>query len=220
MEEGKVRTSILGTPQGGVISPLLANVYLHELDKMWQERCKGLGEVVRYADDLVIVCRSEAQANESHRRLKLSLKHLGLEVNAEKTRVVDVRREGFDFLGFHHRGVQSWRSGRISLQRWPSVKAMKVMRTKVRAVTNRRMTWQSVEGVVTFLNPILRGWWQYFRWGSSARKATQLRYYIHQRLALFDSYKRRRVGRRWQVHSQTWFNQLGLYPLTGAGSYA
>ena len=220
MEEDKVRTSIRGTPQGGVISPLLANVYLHELDRIWQQRSKGLGEVVRYADDLVIVCRSEAAAKESHRRLKLILKHLGLEVHAEKTHVVDARREGFDFLGFHHRAVPSWRSGRISLQRWPSVRSMKAIRTKVRAVTNRRMTWQSLEGVVTFLNPILRGWWQYFRWGSSARKAIQLRYYIHQRLALFDSYKRRRVGRRWQVHSQAWFNQLGLYPLTGAGSYA
>lgn len=220
MEEGTVRTSILGTPQGGVISPLLANVYLHELDRMWRERCKGLGEVVRYADDLVIVCRSEGEANESHRRLKRILKQLGLELNVEKSRVVDVRRGGFDFLGFHHLGVVSWRSGRIRLQRWPSVKAMKVMRSKVRVATNRRMTWQSVEGVITFLNPILRGWWQYFRWGSSARKATQLRYYIHQRLALFDSYKRRRVGRRWRVHNQAWFNRLGVYPLTGAGSYA
>jgi len=219
MEEGKVRTTILGTPQGGVISPLMANVYLHELDKIWQQRCKGLGEVVRYADDLVIVCPSEAAANESYRRLKLILEHLGLEVHAEKTRVVDASREGFDFLGFHHRAVPSWRSGKISLQRWPSAKAMKVMRAKVRAVTDRRMTWQSLERTVTFLNPILRGWWQYFRWGSSARKATQLRYYIHQRLALFDSYKRRHVGCRWQVHSQAWFNQLGLYPLTGAGSY-
>ncbi|MBI2999646.1 MAG: group II intron reverse transcriptase/maturase [Deltaproteobacteria bacterium] len=220
MEEGTVRTSILGTPQGGVISPLLANVYLHELDGMWREGCKGLGQVVRYADDLVIVCRSEGEANESHRRLRRILKQLGLEVNVEKTRMVDVRREGFDFLGFHHRGVASWRSGRIRIQRWPSVKAMKVMRSKVRVATNRRMTWQSVEGVITFLNPILRGWWQYFRWGSSARKATQLRYYIHQRLALFDSYKRHRVGRRWRVHNQVWFNRLGVYPLTGAGSYA
>jgi group II intron reverse transcriptase/maturase len=86
MEEGKVRTTILGTPQGGVISPLMANVYLHELDKIWQQRCKGLGEVVRYADDLVIVCPSEAAANESYRRLKLILEHLGLEACGEDPR--------------------------------------------------------------------------------------------------------------------------------------
>ena len=220
MEEGRVRFTVLGTPQGGVISPLLANVYLHELDRIWQERCKGLGEVVRYADDLVIVCRSEAKAKESHRRLKLILKHLGLEENEEKTHMMDVRKEGFDFLGYHHRGVVSWRSRRVSLQRWPSAKAMRAIRSKVRAVTNRRMTWQSVEGVVTFLNPILRGWWQYFRWGSSGRKASQLRCYIHQRLARFDSHKRGRVGLRWRFHNQVWFNRLGLYPFTGAGSYA
>jgi RNA-directed DNA polymerase len=220
MEEGKVRTNILGTPQGGVISPLLANVYLHELDRIWQERCKRWGEVVRYADDLVIVCHSEPKAKESHRRLKLTLKQLGLELNEEKSCVVDFRRKGFDFLGFHHRAVRSWRSRRISAQRWPSVKAMKVIRSKVKTVTNRNMIWQSVPGVVVSLNPILRGWWQYFRWGSSGRKAAQLRYYVHERLALFDSYKRQCRGRRWHARSQLWFNRLGVYPLVGAGSYA
>src|SRR5262249_54209818 len=71
MEEGEVRTTILGTPQGGVISPLLANVYLHELDRIWEQRCKRWGELVRYADDLIIVCSNEGKAKESHRRLKL-----------------------------------------------------------------------------------------------------------------------------------------------------
>jgi RNA-directed DNA polymerase len=220
MEEGKVRTNILGTPQGGVISPLLANVYLHELDGIWQERCKKWGEVVRYADDLVIVCHSEPKAKESHRRLKLILNQLGLELNEEKTCVVDFRRKGFDFLGFHHRAVRSWRSRRISAQRWPCVKAMKVIRSKVKTVTDRNMIWQSVPGAVVSLNPILRGWWQYFRWGSSGRKAAQLRYYVHERLALFDSYKRQCRGRRWHAHSQLWFNRLGVYPLLGAGRYA
>jgi group II intron reverse transcriptase/maturase len=220
MEEGEKRTTILGAPQGGVISPLLANVYLHELDRLWQQRCMGFGEVVRYADDLVIVCRSEVRAKESYHRLQFILKELGLEVNGEKTRIVAVHREGFDFLGFHHRALPSWRSGKTSLQRWPSVRVMKAMRSKVRAMTQRCMTWKSVQEIVTALNSVLRGWWQYFRWGSSARKATQLRYYIHQRLALFDSYKRRHGGRWWRLHNQAWFNQLGLYSLTGAGGYA
>lgn len=220
MEEGKVRTTILGTPQGGVISPLLANLYLHELDRIWQQRCKSWGELVRYADDLIIVCSTELKAGESLGRLKLILKQLGLELNENKTWVVDSRSKGFDFLGFHNRGVQSWRSRRISVQRWPSVKAMKVIRSKVKAVTNRSMSSKSVQDVVVFLNPILRGWWQYFRWGSSGRKAAQLRYYVHERLALFDSYKRQCRGRRWHAHKQDWFNGLGVYTLVGAGRYA
>jgi len=219
MEEGKICAMILGTPQGGVISPLLANIYLHELDRIWQQRCKRWGELVRYADDLIIVCSNEGKAKESHGRLKLILKQLGLDLNEKKTWVVDSGRQGFDFLGFHHRGVRSWRSGRISVQRWPSVKAMKVIRSKVKAVSNRSMISKSVQDLVALLNPILRGWWQYFRWGSSGRKAAQLRYYIHERLALFDSYKRQRHGRRWYSHSQVWFNRLGVYPLVGAGSY-
>jgi RNA-directed DNA polymerase len=220
MEEGKLRLTILGTPQGGVISPLLANLYLHELDRIWQQRYLRWGELVRYADDLVIVCGSEPKAEESNCRLKLILTQLGLELNEKKTRVVDARRKGFDFLGFHHRGIQSWRSGRIRVQRWPSVKAMKVIRSKVKVVSNRSMISKSVQEVVAFLNPILRGWWQYFRWGSSGRKAAQLRYYVHERLALFDSYKRQCRGRRWHVHNQLWFNGLGVYPLAGAGNYA
>jgi RNA-directed DNA polymerase len=220
MEEGKVRATILGTPQGGVISPLLANVYLHELDRIWEQRGKSWGELVRYADDLVIVCGTERKAKESLCRLELIVKQLGLELNEKKTRVVDTGRKGFDFLGFHHRGVRSWRSGRISVQRWPSVKAMKVIRSKVKAASNRSMISQSVQDVVAFLNPILRGWWQYFRWGRSGRKAAQLRYYVHERLALFDSYKRQCRGRRWHAHNQLWFNHLGVYPLVGAGSYA
>jgi len=217
MEEGEVRTTILGTPQGGVISPLLANVYLHELDRIWEQRCKRWGELVRYADDLIIVCSNEGKAKESHRQLKLMVKQLGLELNERKTRVVDSRRQGFDFLGFHHRGIRSWSGGRTSVQRWPSVKAMTVIRSKVKAVSNRSMISKSVPEIVAFLNPILRGWWQYFRWGRSGRKAAQLRYYVHERLALFDSYKRQCRGRRWHAHNQLWFNRLGVYPLTGAG---
>jgi Group II intron, maturase-specific domain/Reverse transcriptase (RNA-dependent DNA polymerase) len=122
---------------------------------------------VRYADDLIIVCSNEEKAKESHRRLKLMVKQLGLELKERKTRVVDSRRQGFDFLGFHHRGIRLWRGGRISVQRWPSVKAMTVIRSKVKAVSNRSMISKSMPEIVAFLNPILRGWWQYFRWGRS-----------------------------------------------------
>jgi RNA-directed DNA polymerase len=80
---------------------------------------RAMGELVRYADDLIIVCSNEEKAKESHRRLKLMVKQLGLELKERKTRVVDSRRQGFDFLGFHHRGIRLWRGGRISVHGGP-----------------------------------------------------------------------------------------------------
>jgi retron-type reverse transcriptase len=100
-EEGTVRTSTAGTPQGGVISPLLANIYLHYLDRVWERECKHLGILVRYADDFVVLCKREARANEARRRIGVILERLGLTLHPDKTRQVDLRRgkEGFVFLG-------------------------------------------------------------------------------------------------------------------------
>src|SRR5687768_10462418 len=99
-------SSELGTPQGGVISPLLANVYLHRLEREGVRRHGGLGRLIRYADDLVIVCRYESQAERALVVLGEELARLGLRVQPAKTRVVNLKHgEGFDFLGFHHRWV-------------------------------------------------------------------------------------------------------------------
>src|SRR6185436_9327294 len=105
MEDGQVRRPVSGTPQGGVISPLLANVHLHRLDRAWSTRDHGV--LVRYADDVVVMCASRAQAEAALERLKGLLAELGLEPKAAKTRIVHLRvdGEGFDFLGFHHRWV-------------------------------------------------------------------------------------------------------------------
>jgi len=101
MEKGAVRRSVSGTPQGGVISPLLCNVYLHRLDRDWQTR--GQGVLVRYADDLVVMCRTEREARQALAALRVLLSELGLEPKQAKTRIVQLREggEGFDFLGFH-----------------------------------------------------------------------------------------------------------------------
>jgi group II intron reverse transcriptase/maturase len=101
-----------GTPQGGVISPLLANVYLNALDRAWEDRHAGLGVLVRYADDLVVVSRTQAQAEAALAQLRALLAELGLELADAKTRLVCVNEdgEGFDFLGFHHRMVDSFKS--------------------------------------------------------------------------------------------------------------
>ncbi|MDQ6885124.1 MAG: group II intron reverse transcriptase/maturase [Candidatus Dormibacteraeota bacterium] len=224
MEEGQLRSTLAGTPQGGVISPLLANIVLHELDRVWEQRCGHLGVLVRYADDLVVLCRSEAAATESLRRLGLVLEHLHLRVHPTKTRIVDLRqgRAGFDFLGFHHRMKESWRwPGHWYLQKWPSPRAMRAIRQKVKAILAPRYgLTNSMADCVRFLNPVLRGWGQYFRVGNSNRQFHLLDRYVTFRLARFDQDKRQRSYLGWAT---PWLIQrlarAGVYRVTGTVRY-
>ena len=145
MEEGQWTRTMAGTPQGGVISPLLSNIYLHVLDRVWEDRCAHLGTLVRYADDFVVMCDTKAQVEEARRRVSTVLTRLGLELHPEKTRMVDLSRgrEGFDFLGCHLRKRMSgpiWERTRqrvYYLQRWPSQRAMARVRARVRELTPR-----------------------------------------------------------------------------------
>ena len=89
MEEGRVHRTLAGTPQGGVISPLLSNIYLHVLDRVWEDRWAHLGTLVRYADDFVVMCDTRAAVEAARERVGLVLARLGLELHPEKTRVVD-----------------------------------------------------------------------------------------------------------------------------------
>lgn len=150
-----------GTPQGGVVSPLLANIYLHALDRAWQEQAGRLGVLVRYADDLVICCRTKRQAEAALAELRALLAELGLEFAEEKTRLVCLNEqgEGFDFLGFHQRMVESFRRpGFRFLARWPSARAMQAARARIRELTDRRLLLLPIEDVVTRLNRFLIGW--------------------------------------------------------------
>src|SRR5207247_3806252 len=105
MDDGQYRATTAGTPQGGVISPLLSNIYLHVLDRVWEDRCAHLGTLVRYADDFVVMCDTKAAVEEARRRVSGVLARLGLELHPEKTRIVDLSRgrDGFVFLGCHLR---------------------------------------------------------------------------------------------------------------------
>ena len=178
MEEGAVRSAVAGTPQGGVISPLLANIYLHVLDEVWTKRCAHLGALVRYADDFVVMCRNQRDCEEARARIEHIMKRLGLELHAGKTRMVELRdgKEGFDFLGCHlHKRMSGrlWQTKglrRYYLQRWPSGRAMNRIRERVRELTPRWRCHQDVRGVIAALNPVLRGWGQYFRSGNAARQ--------------------------------------------------
>jgi RNA-directed DNA polymerase len=185
-----------GTPQGGVASPLLANVYLHALDCAWQEQAGRLGVLVRFADDLVVCCRIRAQAEAALAALRALLAGLGLELAEEKTRLVCLNEEGegFDFLGFHHRMVESFRRpGFRFLARWPSARAMQKARTRIRELTDRRLLCLPVEDVVADLNRFLTGWGNYFRRGNSSKQFDKIDRYAFDRLARF-------LGERQQQH--------------------
>lgn len=186
MEEGTVTTATAGTPQGGVISPLLANIYLHELDAEWQARHRHLGQLVRYADDFVVLCRTRSRANEALRRLGDILGRLGLALHPTKTQVVEtgLGKDGFVFLGCYFRLVKSRFTGKTYLYRWPSPRAMKAIRAKVRELTDRRRRagMKDVREVIADLNPVLRGWGNYFCTGNASDKFQQVDRYVCQRL--------------------------------------
>ena len=105
MEEGRYSETVSGTSQGGVISPLLSNIYLHFLDAVWERQCADVGVLVRYADDLVVLCRKAKALGEAERRVCIIFERLRLDLHPEKTRKIDLSdgKEGFDFLGCHHR---------------------------------------------------------------------------------------------------------------------
>jgi RNA-directed DNA polymerase len=203
MDAGVPKESITGTPQGGVISPLLANIYLHEFDKFWTEQTRVEGKLVRYADDFVILFRTERDAAIGLHLVKLKLRELGLELNEAKTQIINTHggNGGFDFLGFHHRKVMSPKYKKHYAQKWPSTKAMKAIRSEIRAFLGRRAILnRSIEDVIRDLNPVLRGWMNYFRYGNSAGKFAQIDRYVHERLALWWSKKRGKHVRRWGTY--------------------
>jgi RNA-directed DNA polymerase len=228
MVEGEFQRTVAGTPQGGVISPLLSGIYLHVLDTELTRR--GLGELVRYADDGVVLCRSAAQARAALDAAGEILGSLGLRLHPDKTKVVDLRagREGLDFLGCHFRARMSgrlWEQKRVVryyLHRWPSQRAMKRIRDKVRDRTGRnRVGVKDIREVIADLNPLLRGWGNYFRTGNAAVKFQQADRYVVWRLRVLMVRKRGRNLHAGEADAWTeeWFNGHGLYKLRGTVRY-
>ena len=138
LENGVVNASEIGSPQGGVISPLLANIYLHVLDMFWAERYSSLGKLVRYADDFVIICRTKHDAETAMQKVAQVMELLKLTLHPTKTRVVDMGQDGFDFLGFHFHKKKSKKSGKLLPYNWPAPKAMKAVRSKIHVITERK----------------------------------------------------------------------------------
>jgi RNA-directed DNA polymerase len=227
LDGGVVSETVTGTPQGGVISPLLANVYLHAFDRAWADH--GVGELVRYADDFVVLCSSAAQAEEARQRARELLGGLGLELHPDKTRVVDLRegREGFDFLGCHLRARMSgrlWEQKRVVryyLHRWPSARSMKRARQRVKDLTDRRRVGTELADIIAALNLFLRGWGNYFRTGNASTKFRQLDRHVCWRLKRLLIKKRGRNLRAGQAGQWTeaWFHDQGLHELLGTIRY-
>ena len=220
MSDGQVSRTVTGTPQGGVASPLLANVYLHRIDRAWDVRQHGV--LVRFADDVVVMCTTREQAEAALARLRLLLAELGLQPKQAKTRIVQlvVGGPGFDYLGFHHRLVRS--DGRRSpkrvtfLARWPTDKAMQRARDRLRELTDHSRLRIPTEELVGDMNRFLRGWTAYFRYGNSTQRFEKMTSYARLRLAVVVA-KRHQRGRAWG-RSVVFFqspNYLGLVGLTG-----
>ncbi len=206
-ENGELKETLAGTPQGGVISPLLSNIYLSYLDRIWESKCKHLGVLVRYADDCIIMER------------------LGLVLHSEKTRLVDLRcgRESFVFLGCTVRKRRSiQRNPRWHfVHRWPSPKAMKRIRERIHELTDpRKARVRDVKELIASLNPVLRGWGNYFRSGTADREFATVDQYVFERLR---RWKQRRGGQRSRFRFDEWprerFHGLGLHRLRSTVKY-
>lgn len=226
MEEGRVRKENTGTPQGGVISPLLANIYLDALDEVWERECGHLGKLVRYADDFVVMCRRRSQAEEALRRIRGVLETLRLELHPEKTRLVELGlgKEGLVFLGCYFRIVRSHFKGRCYLFRWPSPRAMNAIRERIRGLTRRRR-WagmKDIREVIAVLNPVLRGWCNYFRTGNASAKFQSLDRFVERRLlrllARRGGQRRKRWNPREWSHNRL-VEDFGLFKLLGTIRY-
>jgi len=227
MDDGVFSETVSGTPQGGVISPLLSNIYLHAFDQAFA--AAGVGELVRYADDFVVLCHNERQARAALDAAGEILAGLGLQLHPDKTKVVDLRegREGFDFLGWHFRARVSGRLlergvRRYYLQRWPSQRSMKRIRAKVKARTGRnRVGIGDVRELIAALNPILRGWGNYFRTGNAADTFDEIDRYVAWRLKRLLVKRKGRNLRAGEAAQWTadWLRSQGLYRLGGTIRY-
>lgn len=216
-EGGLVSDSETGTPQGSPISPLLANIALHVLDQAWAAMA-GLGTLVRYADDFVVLTTSRQRAEEALRRIEVVLAGLGLRVHPDKTRIVFLGggQDGFDFLGFHHRKTPSKFGNHRYLSKWPTPRAMASIRAKIRERTDRRFASRRLDNIVAELNPVLRGWGAYFRYGNSNRKFATIDDYVHWRMSKLASVKYATRGRLLASRfNYGWLTGLGIHRLNG-----
>lgn len=211
IENGKYYPTEKGSPQGGVISPLLANIYLHVLDSYWENH-KELGVIVRYADDAVIVCRTRKDAELAFEHLKRMMTKLKLTLNPQKTKIVDMNKESFDFLGFRYQKFGKTKCGRKLPYMMPSKKAMKKVKDAIRTITCRKSAYEGLEQKVEKLNPLIRGWRNYFQHGNSTKRFKQLDEYVWMKLWRRVYYRRKQKKYREHVlyGFRKWYATSGI----------
>jgi len=217
MEEGKLTHPDRGSPQGGVISPVLSNIVLHEVDRQWCDlhgNSVGSVRLVRYADDMVLLAKSEEEAREAWERLQAQFAALRLVVNQEKSRITTVDT-GFTFLGF------DFRRNRGRLYLWPCSKARRNIAQRTRQTVRSFRSSERLDVVVRKLNPVLNGWCTYFRVGNSNRVFHTIDWAVRSEFQLWLRRKHRcswRTARkRWSYHFL--HEQCRLYRMVGKVSH-
>ncbi len=195
MENGELTESELGSPQGGVISPLLANIYLHYFDCKWEYHYKHLGKLIRYCDDFVVICRTKKDAEQTLKAVRSIMSRLELELHSEKTKLVSMwdGKEGFDFLGFHHRRkITETSTGQKfnETHQFPSKKAMRKMRDNIREVFASRSTLLlDVSKMIETLNPKVIGMRNYYSLKNAGKQLNKIDWYIIKKFTLWYNYK-------------------------------
>jgi len=199
---------------------------MHYFDRLVQAECHGLGQLVRYADDFVVLCPSQTAAVEAHANIRTILGRLGLRLNEDKTRIVNLsdQKQGFDFLGYTHRlKADTKRPLRQRLHRWPSAKSVKRIGEKIKAYLCIAAGAGAISDAAERLSSVLRGWGAYFRWGQSRRVFSKVDNYVRRRFALWLSriFSRPGTGWAWRTSAgqimtiRRFLKVLGLYELRG-----
>jgi RNA-directed DNA polymerase len=214
-EEGggrRMKANPCGTPQGGVISPLLANIYLHPLDEGVNDQCRQKPRMVRYADDLVILCRP-GEGIGMKERLARWLQSRGLALNETKTRVLESCESGFEFLSFSFRWQQS-KKGTQYVHTEPSSVAEQTLRTRIRELTRQGTTWRAPQEIVREINQATRGWGNYFALGHYHRSFRQMNHFVAHRLRQWLWRKHGNpTGKFERWPDKTLFENYGIYQL-------
>ena len=214
-----------GTPQGGVISPLLANLYLHILDRIWQRgnlQQRIGARIVRYADDIVILCR-RTKSDKAMEVLRHVLERLGLALNEAKTKTVNAFKDKFDFLGFSIWMGKSRRTGNHYPHVQPSKKSLRIIKDRVTALTKRERTLKPLVGIVREVNVTVKGWVGYFHFGNCSHALEHVRGHVEERLRTHLR-KRHKIKLREKGYAlfktRALYEQYGLYKVPTSSGWA
>jgi group II intron reverse transcriptase/maturase len=215
VEDGQHKQSKLGTPQGGVISPLLANIYLNPVDQAFErkglgERSKGSIHIVRYADDILIFAQNNLESGIN--LLEHYVDRLGLSMNKSKTRKMNLSEDRkLEFLGFEFFRVTGWKTNKRQILVHPSPKSQKKCRENIRKIINHKIPLK-VREQINNLNGYLTGWTNYFRLGSCSKELNRLKRYVDKRTRRLIQRHKGRSGYGWnKIDSKYLYGKLGLF---------